>query len=213
MKAKSNYEIMRDRMQLQFLEYDQRRMIDKFHLEHDGDYLYIQFVRRPYRIHRGSGRVEWSENAFKSCTVAGYNEAMSIFDVLCCSKDDCCLSGRFCNIGQRKGTVQSSPGGGAVFYHQIRALDGRTESFRRACALLGGEPEGPGDIAYRLYPFDFLPMILQFWNSDEEFPASLNVMWDENVLDYVHYETTYFIVSHVLNRICEIMRGLDDMTK
>lgn len=48
-------------------------------------------------------------------------------------------------------------------------------------------------------------MMLQFWNSDEEFPASLKIMWDENILDYLHYETTFFIVSHMLCRIQEMM--------
>ena len=65
--------------------------------------------------------------------------------------------------------------------------------------------ERKGDVSYCLYPFDFLPMMLQFWNSDEEFPANLKIMWDENVLDYVRYETTFFIVSHMLSCIKERM--------
>lgn len=202
---KSNYETMQNRMYVQFLEYDQRNMIEKFRLKYDEEYLYMKFIGRPYRINRKNGKVEWSEDFFKSYSEADYNEVMSIFDVLCYSKEDCHLSGKFCNVNQLKGTVQSSGVGGSLFYHQVRYLDGKTEKFCRACELLGGKKEKVGDVAYRLYPFEFLPMILQFWNSDEEFDANLKIMWDENVLDYVHFETTQFIASHVLQRIREII--------
>ena len=33
----------------------------------------------------------------------------------------------------------------------------------------------------------------------------LKIMWDENILNYVHFETAQFIASHVLHRIEEIM--------
>ena len=46
-------------------------------------------------------------------------------------------------------------------------------------------------------------MILQFWDADEEFEAVLKIMWDENILDYMHYETTYFAASHLLSRLKE----------
>lgn len=98
--GKTNYELMRDRMQLKFLEYNQTHMIEKFCLKHDKEYLYIKFVGRIYRINRKNGKAEWSEDGFKNCTAAGYNEAMSIFDILCYSKDGCHLSGKFCNIHQ-----------------------------------------------------------------------------------------------------------------
>lgn len=202
---KTNYKVMQDSMQIKFLEYDQQHMIDKFHLKYDDAYLYIEFCGRMYRISRRSGGTEWSEDAFQRCNDADYNEAMSIFDVLCCSKDGCHLSGRFCTIDQLKGTVQSARPGGNLFIRHARCFDERTEQFCRACEALGGEREKIGDASYRFRPFTFLPMMLQFWKSDEEFPANLKIMWDEHILDYVHYETTFFIVSHMLRRIEETM--------
>lgn len=37
--------------------------------------------------------------------------------------------------------------------------------------------------------------------SDEEFPPCLKVMWDENVLDFIKYETTYYVLDYLLERI------------
>lgn len=204
--TKTNYEIMRDQMQERFLQYDQEHMIKKFGLDFDESYLYIQFVGRLYRIDRLTGRTEWSENGFAKCTLADYNEAMSIFDVLCESKEGCCLSGRFCSLNQLKRTVRSSGGGPGDFYQNISLyFDGRTALLERACKMLHGKKERIGDVAYVLYPFEFLPLMLQFWGSDEEFPAQIKVMFDENVLDFVHYETCFFIISHMFRRLRELM--------
>ena len=43
-----------------------------------------------------------------------------------------------------------------------------------------------GDAAYELSLFPFLPLILRFWDSNE---------------DYMHYETLMFAISHLLNRL------------
>ena len=48
--GKTNYELTLERMPAEFLKYDQRRMIDGFHLEHDAAYLYLPFLARRYRV-------------------------------------------------------------------------------------------------------------------------------------------------------------------
>lgn len=205
--AKSNYEIMRDRMRLEFIKYDQGEMVRKFALRQDEKYLYIDFVGRPYRIDRASGVVEWSEDGFATCTEGDYNESMTIYDVLCCSKPDCTLSGRFAPASMLKGTVQSSGLGGKFFQSTADALQGRVPELKRACARLGEPAKLGGDAAFVLYPFSFLPITLQYWEADEEFPANLKIMFDENIMAFMHYETTYFMVGHILKRILEMMES------
>ena len=46
----SNYDIMRNQMRVEFTRYDQQRMIEKFSLYADEDYIYIRFIGRIYRI-------------------------------------------------------------------------------------------------------------------------------------------------------------------
>lgn len=45
--AQSNYEFMRNQMRVEFIKYNQQKMIEKFHLTYDESYLYIDFVGRP----------------------------------------------------------------------------------------------------------------------------------------------------------------------
>lgn len=60
-------------------------------------------------------------------------------------------------------------------------------------------------MVYELALFPFLPVIVRFWESDEEFPASLQILTDKNMLDYMHYETVMFALSHLMSRLKEEM--------
>lgn len=201
----SNYDRMRDQMETEFLNYDQEKMIRKYGLEHDRTYLYLTFAGRRCRIGRNSGRVEWTEDHFIHAVHADYNVSMTIFDVLCYAKDDCCLSGRFVPVHQLKGTVESASPGNNMFDGTAKKFDRRAGALARACELLGGQKETVGDVSYRIPLFDFLPVILQFWESDEEFPPVLKLMWDENILSYMHFETTFFAAGHLCRRLEDLM--------
>ena len=148
--AVSNYEMTKLSMANVFLQYDQDTMIAKFSLKHDPSWLYLSFVKRIYRINRKSGNVQWSEDDFKTVCEADYNEAMTIYDVLCYSKE------------LKK-----------------------------------------GDVAFELELFPFLPVIIRFWEADDEFPANLQILVDRNILDYMHYETLMFALTHLFHRLKE----------
>ncbi len=94
----NNYETMRDQMAGTFLHYNQEAMIQKFSLKHDADFLYIRFVGREYRIDRHNGAVSWEDTDSKTVYPADYNAAMTIYDVLCCSKENCRASGEMVSI-------------------------------------------------------------------------------------------------------------------
>lgn len=203
--ALSNYEIMRNQMRGEFTKYDQQKMIDKFQLHYDSDYLYITFVGRANRINRHTGVVEWSEDGFETAHEADYNASMTIYDVLCQSKDGYKLSGKFCPSNMLKGTVQSGSLGSGFYQKTTDFFQGRLEALNRACSRLGQPARMSGDTAFILYPFDFLPVTLQYWEADDEFPANIKFMFDENIMDFMHFETTFFMVGHVLKRIRELM--------
>ena len=53
--------------------------------------------------------------------------------------------------------------------------------------------------------FDFLPMRFAFWRSDEDFPAEIKMLWDSNIMQFMHYETIWFAAGHLLARLEELM--------
>lgn len=199
----SNYEIMKNRMSAEFLKYDQEKMIQKFSLPYDENYIYIRFVERDYRVSRSCGNVQWSEDGFRTVKEANYNEAMTIYDVLCYSKENCRLSGKFCPVNMLKGIVQTTGENGSMFQQTADLFAGKMDSLQRAVERLGEKADLKGDVTARINAFDFLPVILQYWDADEEFRAVLKFMVDENILDFMHFETVMFMLMHVLDRIKE----------
>lgn len=198
----SNYERMKNDMARVFLQHDQEKMIRKFALEYNEKYLYICFVGRRYRIDRLTGAVSWSKDLFQTEEEAGYNEVMTIYDVLCCSKDHCRLAHEWVNVGSlsavQGGTLKKT---GDFFRNAGRYFDGKAGELERACEKLRGKKIEKGDVAYELELFPFLPLSLRFWESDEDFPASLQILVDRNILDYMHYETLMFAIIHMLGRL------------
>ena len=202
----SNYEIMRNQMRGEFVKYNQEKMIKKFSLRNDEGYIYIEFMLREYRINRKTGVVEWSENSFSTSVEADYNESMTIYDILCCSKDACTLSGNYCPVHMLKGTVNASGIGRNLFQKSADGFNGKRKELEAVCKNFGETLNLNGDVAVKLYPFSFLPVILQYWEADEEFPANLKFMYDENILDYMYFETIFFMTAHIVKRIEEMMK-------
>lgn len=196
-----NYEIMRNQMRGKFVKYDQEKMIRKFSLNSDDEYIYITFVSENYRINRKNGIVERSDDDFRSVTEAGYNESMTIYDVLCCSKENCCLSGRFCPVHMARGVTKTFGAGSSMFQKSADRFQGRIKQLEYVGSILGERAEMKGDVASVIYAFPFLPVVFQFWDGDDEFPPNLKFMFDENILDYMHFETVFFMMSHILKRM------------
>ena len=47
--------------------------------------------------------------------------------------------------------------------------------------------------------------MVQLWHGDEEFPPNLRLLWDENTLRYLRYETTWYAAGLLMQRIRERM--------
>ena len=86
-----------------------------------------------------------------------------------------------------------------------RAIDRAPDAFRRACERLGGTEAPGGDICYDLDLFPDLPVQLRFWHADEDFPPSLDLLWDRNTLQFLRYETTWFAAGVLRRRLREEM--------
>ena len=194
----SNYEKSQDDAARAFLRYDQSAMIRKFDLSHDADALYITFVDRPHRVDRHTGLVTVVSTGEK----ADFNAAMSIYDLLCDSQPLCHLSHEWVNVASlsaiQGGTLAKS---GDLFLISAADFTGQTAALDRACRALHGIPQPKGDVAYQLALFPFLPVLLRFWDADEDFPASLQVLLDKNTLDFIHYETLMYALSHLMRRL------------
>lgn len=210
MERISNYEISKRRVQGEFLKYDQEKMIQKFALRFDENYLYINFIGHLYRINRHTGLVEWSEDDFVTCVEGDFNEALTIYDLLCDSKDECQAANDYINLrslSSIQGCAKSL--GDGLFHGKDKVFDHKEDFLSKICEKLGGKKAGKGDVAYEIPLFDFLKCRIQFWNSDEDFDAQLQILVDKNILDFIRYETVWYAVGHLMRRLTEELEYLE----
>ena len=204
MSSSNNYAITLQESRKLFLCFPQKKMIDKFSLRHDEEYLYLDMLGQCHRIDRATGVVEWldEENVPHE---ADFNASLSIFDVLCCSQPNCALSGQYAPINSVADNYHTGNLGGSVFDACAPIFANHPDLLEKALIHLGGIKEGKGDIAYRINIFPFLPVQIQFWEADEDFPASHQIHWDLNTLQFLRYETTYYAAGHLLHRLRQLI--------
>lgn len=218
----SNYDISKFRAAADFLKYDQGEMIREFSLENDPEYLYVSFLGRRYRVRRSDGYVERESAA---CTEQGpavgaereretgasahpaeadFSEVMTIYDILCRRVVNRSLSGEFVHMDSLLKIHGSGVPGGGMHQPFAQKFDGKSDVLCRACERLGGSPYGQkADVSYRIPMFPFFPVVFEFWNSDEDFPASAQFLFDKNTQQYLYYETVCYAVGHLLRRLEE----------
>lgn len=209
-KRPSNHEITKRRVMSGIASYDIPKAIRQFALASDDAFLYVDFMTRQYRISQTSGMTEWLADG--AWLEASFSEVLTIFDILFYSREDAALSGNYM-LMQNLSRVQTSEtyAGKGGFRKHEEYWDGKEAALAEGCERLGGVPAGKGDVAYCVpifrWPasghidssFSQIDMIMQFWSSDDEFPASFNFLFDENLLQFMHYETIWYVVSHFLS--------------
>lgn len=196
-----NYEIARDRAQAYFLNFDQNSIICRWQLDHDESFLYVAFLGKRYAVCRKTGII----TRCPAGEQAGFSEVLSIFDFLCHRGKDQFPSGSFAPVNSLPGAPKA--GGVETNFHGefAQAFDCDPEGVHRACLALGGKLVNMGDIGYQFSVFGQLQLILKFYHSDEDFPASVTLLWDKNTLQYIFYETTFYIAGFLLQKIQEYM--------
>ena len=203
MERVNNYAIQVQQAKLHFATYDQEAIIAKLKLRYDETYLYATMLSETYRIHRKTGDIDRKTEA-GWVDANSFGEVMVLLDLVCDSREDRFLTGKW----------KSLTDFGLMFHRSL--LEGKSdpwadsfetnpESFRKACLSLGGKPFPKGDIAYAIELFDGLPILIQLWFGDEEFPACLRFLWDENALMYLKYETMHFAKGMLLQKLEERM--------
>lgn len=75
----------------------------------------------------------------------------------------------------------------------LNAYGENPEGFEKACIALGGERANMGDIAFRFQALPRVPITYIYWKGDEEFPASLQVLFDSSVSSYLPLEDIVFL--------------------
>jgi len=203
----SNYDLQVDIGKKIFLEYDQEQIMGKFSLDADTQYIYLTYLNTPCRIGRHSGGVEeYICSEWQECR--NFGTVMTIYDLLCYHKGEKApaLSGQWCAVGNFVITGVTKTEGFTRKYAKV--FDGHMDALKAACEKLGGVLQTPmagADMTCQIPVTPFFPVLLQFWEGDEEFPPKLLILWDRNANQFMHFETTFYLQGDLAERLKSCM--------
>ena len=201
-KKKSNFEQMAENSRHMFLEYDKDLLAGKYGTAYDNEYLYITFLGDQFRIDRSTGFAAKKNALLSDWIPACAPETMIFYDIFCCGQTDAKAAAEYVNHNSLvlQLAAASNPGEGQ-YSSYVSLFAGNAEKLKAACARLGGIPLPKGDVCSELELFDFMKIRFQFWEEDDEFPASIVLYMDTNILKFMHFETTWYVSGRLLSRI------------
>lgn len=202
-----NYDLQVDIAKRIFLDYDQEVLIRKFHLEADERHIHLNYLNTLCRINRNDGSVEeYIKGGWKECR--NYSTVMTIYDLLCYHQGQIAptLAGQWCAVGTFVVTGVTDT---ETFTKKCaKIVEGRIDELKVACENLGGvllERMAGADVTCLIPVTPFFPVLLQFWEGDEEFPPKLLILWDRNTDQFMHFETTFYLQGDLLSRLQHCM--------
>lgn len=207
--SKSNYDMQVDIGKQIFLEYNQERLIRKFCLDADTRYIYLTYLNTPCRINRETGGIEESVlNEWQECR--SFSTVMTIYDLLCYHKGEIApaLLHQWCAVGTFVVTGVTQTDTFTKKYANL--FNGHVDKLKAACEKMGGVLQPPmagADLTCELQVTPFFPVLLQFWEGDEEFSPKLLILWDRNTDQFMHFETTFYLQGDLLERLKDCMEA------
>ena len=137
-------------------------------------------------------------NEGKECD---FFRVLSVLDYICDRKSFAKASGKYCSVGSLPGVFVGGSGLSMGFESLAQAIQNDPEAFQKACVSLGAEKISLGDMGYELHIFPDLCMQIKFYYQDEEFPPQVTFLWDKNILQFVRYETVYYIAGCIAREL------------
>lgn len=189
MVKRDNYELSLQAAQKRFCSYDIEKLPRRKDVLDTGAYLETVFFGKKVLICKQTGSISLDGQP------ADYCETLSILDWLCDSQPSAVASGQFCTVSSLPGVLVSGSGLTMKAPSLAKCMDCDPSFLPEAARVLGGKTVPVGDMGIELEIFPGLPMQLKFYHSDEEFPADITFLWDRNILQFVRYETVYYIVA------------------
>ena len=195
----SNYDRQMALAKELFRRWDSEAIARRFSLAHTGDALWIPFFGRLHRIDCATGDITVDGQP------ADFNAHLSIFDAICRENGPARPARQWATVNNLRGLHHPGVGEQTMYGPYLPVFSGHSRPLADACRALGGRPFPVGEVGWETDIFPFLPLVFQFWEGDEEFPPQIRLLWDANTLDFVRYETVWYIAGAFFRRLTDLL--------
>ena len=200
-KKESNYEKVYAQFQDWFVKCPQEDIIKKIGGEFDEKNLSLSFFGERCRISRGTGEITGEGEREIPVT-----ERLTIMHHL-----------RYCKSFAEEGSKMvpfREIREAAVFEkaYERSALEplkkhfaGRSQELLKAGLELGGIREKYGDVSLTLHAFPKIRLAYIFWDGDEEFPPSANILFQDTIAQWTHPESVPTLAQIGTERLIHVL--------
>ena len=161
-----------------------------------GDHLALWHFDRQVAIDLNSGQLQCISDA----DPLTLNEKLNIYTLLWYCKDGAVQSGQWLPFHSMKDASPFAPAfEKSVLQSFTKAFDGKEELLKIAVTKLRGSQISSN--RYFVPAFACMPLCLQFWDGDEDFPAQGTILFDKNATDFIHVESLVTIASQCVTAL------------
>ena len=201
MKKTDHYEQWCEEWRQRFLAEDVEELRRKIpELEDRGDALSICHFGRRYLIRKDTGEILAQDGT----EPMRYQVKLNIYTLFGYVQKGASLRGQWVPFSEpphsrpfvpafQKGIVEAFAG----------TFAGHVLELRTAYERIGGKTLPFSDAGGEIYGFDCIPMRCFFWDRDEEFDASANLLFDAGASDFIHIESIVTIAGEGIRRLAE----------
>lgn len=170
-----------------FLKLDHVKVAEKLHLTYDDDdYLYVPFFNRPFSVNRHTADVD--SCLYKDCDF--YSERLLILHHLYFHKSDAENSGCMVAFRDLRECSDFEPAYQKTILMPFASyFSGKTSLLRKRAIRIGGQLGTCGDVSFIVDAFPLISLQFIFWDGDEEFLATANILFDKNIAKFIHPES------------------------
>ena len=193
----SNYEKVFSYFQGEFLKLDQEAAAEKLGLFCEEDAIMIPWFGNCWRIDRNTGIIT-DENG----NIPDVTQRLLIMHHFCFFRMDAVHSDKWVPFRQiREAACFERAYKKSAVDPIVEYFAGKTELFAQAARALGGTPVPYGDAGFRIYPLPQIGLTYIFYDADEEFEASCNILFESTVTWWIHPESVPTIASAATEKL------------
>lgn len=197
-----NYAMALEAARKHFLTFDQESLPSLPQVRTTGTAFIFPFLGAVTHVCRQTGHVRFFSPEGKSWD-ADYSEALTVYDWLCDRKPEAKPAEEYCPVHSLPGVLVRGKGLSMQSRSLNALFDESPQALTAACEALGGKAISLGDVGYRLPLLPGLSLLLKFYHGDEDFPPSMTLLWDKNILNFLKYETLYYAAGCLMGRLRE----------
>ncbi len=200
-QKRDHYKILMDKWQNIIADMDLQRFQERFHMEEDEQFWYLTYFNQRYGIAKKDAKLVLTGHEDHKI---GFNEMMCIYHLFYYCKEEAYVSGNFVPFRLVKRAAPFESAYQKTILQPFQQLfEGHVNELKVACEALGGVPVKQGDVGYQIQAFSCMPLIMTFWDGDDEFPAQANILFDDNITSYLHEETVVCLAAELVRRLTE----------